>query len=358
MKTYLKILICAGAAAAAALFSVFSEALLIPVLALAAYMGVCWGAVYMLPVLLGSVAGVALGFVPNVDLIPKLVMILAAPLYLALCEKKAWPHRYAVLGLAVIFCLGQYLSTTLSSMLAGRAPYEGAVETWDTVYVPLFEGLFAGLPGGTDTVDALKDVSSVIPDTLMAGSILTAEIYSMAMVLILRLWHKAFKTEPRAMAPLSDWRLPQSTLIGTGMMLAAIILAYILRLDRANAIAWSLGLIIISFYAVQGVAYFLFVFKTVGASGASRAVLFMLTLFLFPFSLVILALFGLKEQITKKRPKIKKLLAEKKRQDEPFSRAEELAKYGYIRKPGPDKPDGEGKDKADGEQPDTDNKEA
>ncbi len=348
MKTYIKILICAGASIAAAVFSVFAEALLIPVLALAAYMGAVWGAVYLLPVLIGCTAGVFLGFVPGVDLIPKLAMYLLAPSFLVLCERKNIPHRYAVLGLAAIFCLSQYLSTSLSSMLEGNAPYEGALRTWDEFYMPAFERIFGGVPGGDETVEMMGDLRSYIPDTLLAGSILTGEAYSLALVLILRLWHKAFGTKPRPMADLPDWRLPQSVLVGSGMMLAAIILAYVLKLDRANAAAWSLGLIICSLFAVQGLAYFLFMFRAVNAPGAARAVLFVLTLFLFPFSAALLAFFGIKEQIMKKRPKITKLLAEKKRQDAPYSRAEELAKYGYIRRPD-HKDEDSGKDKTDGE---------
>ena len=345
MKTYLKILICAGTAAAAALFSVLAEALLIPVLALAAYMGAAWGAVYLLPVLIGCTAGVFLGFVPSVDLIPKLAMYLLAPSLLVLCERKAVPHRFTVLALAAVFCLGQYLSLSLSSLIAGKAPYEGALQTWDEFYAPMFERIFGGIPGGSETAETLGELRSFIPDTLLAGSILTAEIYSLALVLILRLWHRAFRTAPRPMADLPDWRLPQSVLIGSGMMLACIILAYVLKLDRANAAAWSLGLIICSLFAVQGLAYFFFMFRAVNAPGAARTVLIVLTVFLFPFSAALLAFFGLKEQITKKRPKITKLLAEKKRQEEPYSRAEELAKYGYIRRP-ESKDEG---DKTDGE---------
>ena len=331
MKTVFKILICAAASIAAALCAAFSTALLIPVLALAVFMGVYWGTVYLLPPLIGAAAGTVIFLGGDVGALPELFMYLLAPAFLTIIEKRRLPHRYGVLGLAVIFCLGLYLSMALGSILAGKPPYYGVLETWDNVYYPRILDLFSGAAGGADTLEALADIRAVIPDTLMWTCILTGEAYSMALVMLYRLWHRAFGVKPRRMADLPDWRLPKSFLIGSGMMLAAIGLVYAFGLAQANAIAYSLGLIIASLYGVQGAAYFMFMFRTVNAPAFMRVLLIVFTVLFFPFSLGFLAAFGLKEQITGKRAKIKKLIAERARENRPFSRADELAKYGYVR---------------------------
>lgn len=331
MKTGTKTAFSLGAAALTFLLAGFFQPLVFPLIAFSAYMGAAWGLYYLAPSVLASCAGVLLIGGTDPGSLATLVMLLAAYALMTAYLKKRFPHRYAVLGLAVIFCLGQYLSLTIASMLAGRPPYSDVVDTWDRLVSEFIAPALGGTYGGSGYIEAFRDMSSAIPDTLMFVCILTSEGMAIALVMLTRLIHRLFKTEPQPMARFADWRLPHTALIGGGLMLLGIAGAYIFRLEQANSIAYSLGLIVASLFAVQGMAYLDFVFRVSRAPGFVRVLAWILPIFGFPYSLLLLALIGIKEQITKKRPKVKKYLMELSAQQRAVDRADELAKYGYVR---------------------------
>ena len=332
MKKVYKILICAGAAIVSFPLAFTSQIALLPLIALAAYMGSEWGLLYLLPPLAGIASGVIAGFSSAAEMLPQLVMLIGAAIILTAYAKKRFPHRFAVLGLAVLICVGYYFSMTLGSLLDGKAPHAGIIEEWDNVYYPRFSEAFSGMPGGQDMLETMNSIPLVLPDLLMWLSVLAGEAYSLALVLLFRLWHKAFGTKPARMAPLAEWRLPGSVLAGSLLMLAAIGLVYLLKLDHANSIAYSLGLIVASMFAVQGFAYLIFMFTVVRAPKFVRVLLWIFSIIFFPYSMGFLAFMGIKEQLTKRRSAIRKLFMEQRAMRKRTDKATELEKYGYVRK--------------------------
>lgn len=338
MKTGTKTGICIGTALLAALTAAFFPTLLYPLIALIAFMGARWGAVFMLPGLAAAIAGAILGPGMSAGSLVSAASYVCAAALITVYIKKRLPHRYALLGLALIFCLGQYLSLTLGSMLAGKAPYAETVDTWNellTAITPVLDGA----SGAGFTSELFGDVAHLIPDLLMWFCILTAEGSAFGCVMLIKLYHRLFKETPAPMARFAEWRLPANALWGCLIMLAGIPAAYLLKLEQANSIAYSAGLIVASLFSVQGMAYLNFVFTVSRAPGFVKVLSWILPVFAFPYSIGLLAFIGIKEQLTQKRVQVKAALKELARQRRQYDRADELAKYGYVRTEKPE--DGE-----------------
>lgn len=330
MKTSYKILICAGTALITALSAAYSHLLLMPLIALGAYMAAEWGFIYLVPVLAGLFTVLIPGE-PTAGAFATLAELLAIPLILAFGAKKKLPHRYVLLALAVVVCVGEYLSLTLDSMIAGKPPYEGAVELWNSGVVAPFEETLGGLPNGQDAVDSLREFASVLPDILMWACVLCGEAISLALVLLLRLWHRVFRTEPQKMADITLWRLPKSVIPGSILMGACIAAVYIFKLPNANAVAYSLGLMIASLFSVQGLSYLLFVFRFAKASKLIPALAIAFIVISLPWSGALLGVMGFTEQLRNRRALMLRFLEERKARGEMERMADEYAKYGYIR---------------------------
>lgn len=333
MKPKLKIAICAGTALTGGLFAAFMPMLGAPVIALAACMAVHWGVLYLLPVLVCFAAGSFLtgGFAPGT--IAEAAMLVSAAVWLTVGEKRRVPHRYILLGLAVIGCVGFYLSLTLDSMLAGEAPYAGLVRVWDEYFVKPFEDHAPSAAAGyAEAVENLQLVSDAIPKLLMPFSILLAEAFGLVSVLMYRLWCRLLREPVRAMADFPDWRLPSTVLIGCLIMAAGIVLVLVLKLSESTAAALSLGAITVSLLSVQGLAYLNFVLKVSKAPKVLRVLLWVICIMGFPYITVFLSLIGVREQIQNRRHAIRKYMAETELMSKLEKESDDLAKYGYVRK--------------------------
>lgn len=328
MKTGTKILISAFATMIAVCFSYVSHLVLLPLLALGAFMAVEWGFLYLVPILAAVAVPILLRPIGAGEL-AMLAELMAIPLLLALFSKKRLPHRYTLITLAAVICLGEYLSLTLGSMLAGKAPHEGAVQVWEAAVETFGSALGAN---GAEAASSLREFSAIIPDILMWACVMCGEVLSFLLLITYRLWSKVFRVEPRPMADITEWRLPKSMLWGSLLMGGFIILVYALKLNGANAIAYSLGLIISSLFAVQGVSTLLFLFKVAGAPKAFPIVLYVIILISFPWSMGVLAVIGVMEHIRNRRGKIKRIMAERQARRDAESIMDEYEKYGYIRR--------------------------
>lgn len=325
MKTGSKIIISLAAAIAAGLLSLFSHVLLLPVIALAAYMGAEWGWAYLAPTLAAIAGALLAAFELDASLIVILVMFISAAVLLTVYAGRRLPHRYALLILSALFCVGTYLSVSIVPMLEGRPPYADAVELWEKSYSQSISGL---LPNSSETAAAF---SAAIPTVLMPSCLLAGELAGLALIFLLRLWHRFFKTAPAPMAKLRDWRLPSNSLLGALMLLLAIGACYLFRVAQANAIALSLGAIIVTMFSVQGFAFITFVLQVSEAPRGLGIFMWVSLILLFPYSLLVLTFIGVREQIRSRRRLITRKLREAERMSKAERRAEELAKYGYIR---------------------------
>ena len=326
MKKWIKFAICAAAALAGGLFSVFSQLFLLPVIALAAYMGSEWGVGFEAPVLGAVAAGMLLFFGHDAALYITLAMYLLAAVALTVYGKKRLPHRYGLLGLAVILLLGNYLAITIEPMLSGQPPYARAVELWETSYLPA-----AAQTLSAESMQALESAGALIPEFLMFFCVLIAEASALALILLYRLCHRLFRTKPRPMARFCYWRLPKSALLFVIFSAAAAGLCYLLKLEQANSVALTMGLISSSLFAIQGLAFLSFVLEFSGAPKGLRWLLWGLSFFLLPYSMIFLSLVGIREHLKNRRGRIMNELKDRLKRSRAIQREEEYAKYGYIR---------------------------
>ncbi len=331
MKTVSKIMICAAAALLSSVFIVYSQTALLLCVALAAYMGSVWGTAYIVPVLAAMTAGsMALGGC-GIEQTTTLICFILCVAYLTFCARRKLAHRYALLGLAILICVGNYLSIALPSILAGEAPYEGELASMLSA----------------DMVSTMDSIALIIPDLLMPVCVLTGEAYALAIVLLLRACHRLFKTEPQRMAPFSQWQLPQSILLGSIIICVGIAAVILLDIKQSTAIALSAAIPIVSCFFIQGMAYLMFIFGNSRSSRPIRIFVWAFVILSLPYSVIIPAILGIKEQITKKRPKIARYLEQLSQEKKIIDRIDEYSKYGYIR----DKEDGKygknGKDEKD-----------
>lgn len=332
MKLKFKILIIIGLTAVCFLFAAVSHLLLLPFLALAGFIAAEWGAGLLIPIIAAVAAGTLLPFGPSAGSWVEAAYLSLVPILLAVYGRKGFPHRWAVFALAVILTAGFYLSMTLGSILAGEPPYTGAVAFWNEAIVGSIVSASESSGGVLDQfAEAFAEFAELIPDLIMPACIAAAEILSVMVLLFFRLFSRLFKKEPAKMAPIGEWRLPRTAIPGSLILIAAIAAVYIAGLGRANSAAISLGLIVVSLFSLQGLAYFLFVFGATKAPGGVRAVFFVLISLLFPYSLLFLAFFGVREQISPRRTIMKKYMREMEEKRSFASRGEEYDKYGYVR---------------------------
>ena len=338
MKRVHKLLIIFAATVLAFVFSAFAQILLVPVLALAAFLAVEWGAAYLAPVLIAVAAGAFLPGDFSAGAIVSVVYLWLIPIILVVYGKKRFPHRYAALALAVVITLGTYLSLTLGSMLRGLPPYAETVDEW-AVMVDGYAEVFNGVYGSEDMLEMLTYFESLIPDLLMPYSVLTGEFFAFMLVIFYRLWSKLFKVEPQEMARFSEWRLPKNMHWGSLILVVVIAVVYIARFERAAGIGLSLGLMVIPLFAAQGLAFFLALFSATKAPAGLRVLLFVFTVLLFPYSMLLLAFFGLREQLQNRRRIMKEYLASADQARLLRKDRDEYEKYGYIRRDEEEKKD-------------------
>ncbi|MBO4385158.1 MAG: DUF2232 domain-containing protein [Clostridia bacterium] len=344
MKTGFKILILIGVTLIAFGLSFISQALLLPFLVLTAFMAAEWGLWYALPVAGAVAAGSFISFGTDPGGLASLAMLLAALVVMIVYGKKRFPHRYCILALTAVLTVGMYLAMTLTSILNGQKPHAEVVAFFtETIAEPLTSLLAADAAAEASLAEYFSELESLIPDILMPMSLLTAELYALLMILLYRLFSKMFRVEPAPMAKLSEWRLPRTAHWGSLILIAIIAACCIIGFERAAAIALSLGIPIVSMFALQGFCFLLFMLSVPNAPKFMRILLFVFTLILFPYSLVFLMFFGISEQVRPRRAQIVKMLDDMAREEEERREEDELDKYGYIR--GDRKNDDENNDK-------------
>ena len=330
MKNSLKIPICLGVGVLCAPLSAFAPLLALPLYAFAGFMGAEWGVLYMLPALAGGAAGAYLtGF--SVNAAAGIVMLALVCLEVFLLGRKTVPHRVFALVLMLTVSIGLYYSMTAASLLSGESPSAGVVDLWETLFVEPFSKAAAAYPDSGEAIEAMREFSLMIPDLLPWSCVLTGEAAAFGTVMLNRGLRRAFKAETRPMAPFIEWTLPSSALIGLLISAAACAVPFIIKHDAAKAFAFSVGLIWGTAFAVQGLATLLFVFRYSKAPKVLPILSCVICAVTVPFSVGVLTMMGIREQITKRRAAFKRYMKHMQAKNKAMDRAEELAKFGYIR---------------------------
>lgn len=348
MKNGMKILISVGVGVLCAPLSAFAPLLALPLFAFAGFMGSQWSVPYMLPALLGGGLGAYFtGFAANPT--AGVIMLASVCLVTFLLGGKSVPHRIYAVALLIVISAGLYLSMTLGSMLSGEAPTAGAVEAWETLFVEPFAKAAAAYPDSAEAVDSMREFGLMIPDLLLWSCVLTGEAAAFGLVMLNRGVRRAFKAETRPMAPFIEWTLPSSAFIGLLISAAACAVPFIIKHDGAKSFAFSVGLIWASMFAVQGLASLLFVFRHTKAPKVLPILSCVICAVTVPFSVGVLAMMGIREQITKRRTAFKRYMKQMEAKNKAMDRAEELAKFGYIRPERRDEDSPDNKDETDKE---------
>ncbi len=342
MKTGFKILISVGTGLACFLFSIFSQLLLLPFLALAAFMAAEWSPLFMLPALIGAAAGTLAFSSFGAGSIAAAAAYVLLAIFLAVSLGKKFPHRYTALGAAVILTLGMYLSITLDPIIAGEPPYADAVKIWNEVMLDPISSVFGADPAYASFIDALTEFGDYIPDVIMPSCIASGCGSALVLTVIPRLFYKLFRIEPRRkMANFIDWRLPQTALWGSLIILFVIPVAFVFRFERAAAITASAAIIVVGMFSVQGLAYLSFVLSVAEAPLGVRVMPFILAALFFPYSTGILTVFGVKEQIKNDRRLMRRIKEDNDSMKKAERRSDEINKYGYSRDDDPEDNDDE-----------------
>ena len=342
-KTY-KVLICSGACLTALLLPLAGlEILLPPVIALTGFMAAEWGLSYLMPVLLAGAAGIlgsqagfdngALFFTPAAHTWCMLGCYAALLASAYVCLKFRLANRITLLSYAAILCIGIYLMLTIGSLLAGEPPYAGAVD-----YLQHADGGFAEALGSAYTQESRQMMQTIIgsvPDMLMMFTLAAAILLGFETFMFGRLFYRVFKASPRRMAELGRWRLPKSILIGTLITAAVCAAAFILKLSIAPALSYAMGLVFAVMYSVQGMAYITFILTRMRAGTGVRVVTWVLAMLFIPYSMIMLALLGIVEQITKKRDLVEAFERQAAMERRLRRKQDEYEKYGYTREDDP-----------------------
>lgn len=350
MKTSTKYLITVGAALLCVPLAAFAPALALPFFALLGFLALHWSIFCLGPAFGAAAAGAYLaGFTYNSAAAAMMLALVSAAVFLL--GRKTSPYRVLAVTLLVILTAGLYLAMTADSLRAGEPAGARVTEVWEKLVAEPFKAAAAAFPDGEELASAVDDFGAMIPDLLLWSCVLMAEAASIGIVMLLRLFRKIFKAEDRPMARFEEWRLPSTALIGLLISAAAVALPFILKHDGAKAFAYSVGFFWASLFGAQGFATMLFVFRVSKAPKALPILTTVICAVTFPWSMAFLSIMGIREQITKRRSALKRYIAQMKAKNEAFDRAEELAKYGYIRparKEG-DSPDKDNKDETDKE---------
>lgn len=341
MKKAFKVLICVGACAGAAALPLLGlELLAPPVVALAGAMAAAWGVSYLMPVVTAGIIGIlckgitvsdgAWGFSPTAAIVCEAVVfaLLCAAVFVFLRRRLA--NRHALFAYTAVLCIGVYLMMTLGSLLSGEGPYAGVTDYLQGIDKEFSEAL--GSAYSREMEESIHTIISAVPDMLMLFTLIIAETVGFAVLMLSRTFCRAFGFAPAPMAELERWRLPKSILWGTLVTAAVCAAAFILKLSISASLAWAMGFVFVSMYAVQGMAYTAFIYKRLKAGTALRVVTWILVFLFVPYSLFVLALMGFIEQITKKRGMVeayeRRLAMERRLRKE----QDDYDKYGYSSK--------------------------
>lgn len=144
--------------------------------------------------------------------------------------KTGVPYRIIALVLAVFALIALYTAIGLPSLLEGKAPYNGIVES-----LRAMDEYYRSMGYEIEDFASLRDS---VPYTFYGLLIMLAEA---AAFLTVKLSHRFLKSEPsiRPMARFREWQLPPSLKIGIPVFAAALILLYAVKFNGASVVLYT-----------------------------------------------------------------------------------------------------------------------
>jgi hypothetical protein len=279
--------------------------MLIPAVALIAFIGVCWGPSYFAIAIAFTLCGVACGNSSGpIPLISMTASVAAAASLLTFGLRKKLPYRYITLGLAALCFAGLYCSIGLGNVLAGKAPYKTLVDNL-AAYADTYRK--AGTSGAAELIETIGMLSDTIPVVFYGMLIMISEGATLATVLLARQFCK-LGGDLRPMARFREWQLPQSLKIGLPVLAGGVIVLLIAKVDFAQPVLYTVLYMLLPIFAAAGLGCLLFVGERRN-NGFMKVIAFLM-LFIAPFFTSIIGVFDLYSGLRRRMLKIDRLVKE------------------------------------------------
>ena len=280
-----------------AALSAFMPFLLLLVPALLGFVGAAWGTVSFVVASLTAAAGLFLFTYDTAIALYMLAAFLPASVILAFVLKGKRPYRYAVIFISAVFALFGYAIACLPSILAGNGPFDGITANMSEMAKKVISMLPQIFPN-EQQVYVLESLIlrsvDVVPQAVVTLILVTAELFALSNTLIAYWLLKHAKKEIRPMAPFLAWQLPKDFLWGAIILGIGAVVCAIIGLEGTPAVVAAVQCIIVPPFALMGLAFFEFttVFSPKRSTGW-RVFIYVSFVLLLPYSLFMLAGFGL-----------------------------------------------------------------
>ncbi len=286
----------------------FAPPLLLLVPAFLGFICAAWGTASFIVASLTTAVGLFLFNADAVNALYMLAAFLPASAILAFVLKGKRPYRYAVIFMSVVFALFGYAFICLPSILAGNGAFgsvTAVMSDWAKKLIPQLGQIFADeeqVAFGQALILAAVDA---VPQTMVMLIMGVSEAVAFFDTLFAHRLLKQAKKELRPMAPFLAWQLPKDFLWGSIILAAGAAMCALLGLDGTPAVVAAIQCIAVPPFALMGLAFFEFSAalspkKSVGW----RVFIYVSFVLLLPYSLWMLAGFGLLDRVMQVRSRM------------------------------------------------------
>jgi len=272
------------------------------------FVGAAWGIASFIVASFTAATGLYLFTADAAYVLYMLAAFLPASVILAFVLKGKRPYRYAVIFMSAVFALFGYAIICLPSLLAGNGPFDGVTAVMsDTAkkLIPMLPQIFAGEEQVYMMEAVLLTAIDAVPQVFVTLIMGIAEIFALLNTLIAHWLLKHAKIEIRPMAPFFAWQLPKDFLWGAIILAAGAAACALFNLEGTPAVVAAVQCIIVPPYALMGLAFFEFSNALLPKRSAGwRVFIYVLFVMLLPYSLFMLAAFGLLDRVTDVRSRM------------------------------------------------------
>lgn len=315
------LLIGLGGAAAGFL----APALLIPAVAAAAFVGVCWGWGYAAVVAALTVGGIAAGnFLNAAALISGSAAVLLSAAVLTVGLKRKFSYRAIAVILAVIVFAALYCGVSLPSILAGGEPYGAVTQVFREVRENAVDEYLK------ESVDMMLDA---VPNVFFGALIMLAEGAGFLMLILARFFASRGGAELRPMAKFAEWHLPRSLKAGLPLLAAGIIILFIAKFAGATAIMYAAVYLLMPLFVATGTGCLLFIISRRREGGAFPVIFVALIVLMAPLFAAIIGVADLYAGVRRRLIRTDKLIREAFEKAEREKRDSVVVDFGDGRGP-------------------------
>jgi uncharacterized protein YybS (DUF2232 family) len=282
--------------------------LLLFVPAFLGFVGAAWGTASFLVASFTAAAGLYLFTADTAYALYMLAAFLPASVILAFVLKGKRPYRYAVILMSTVFALFGYAIICLPSILAGNGPFDSATAVMSDLakeLIPQLGQIYADEEQVAFLQTLILMAVDAVPQAVATLILGCAEIFALLNTIISHWLLKHAKKEIRPMAPFLAWQLPKDFLWGAIILAAGAAACALIGLEGTPAVVAAVQCIIVPPYALMGLAFFEFSNAlSPKRSPGWRVFIYVSFVLLLPYSLFMLAGFGLLDRVVNIRSRM------------------------------------------------------